>query len=205
MIKKLLISLLVLTSAPVFAESASNKNHGFNYKGQAINPNCVNLLQTWSSENANTIIRSIIVDTCQESNLASKGADFSSKEDGTIYYYEDPDDRWSYFGYKVIGKSSEDIFVLQHGRSIGLYRLEHKTVSFDFSVNKLDSVRVLVKLSEADIPFFQSAEIVGNQLMITKKVWDDEAPRARQCTSTEKTITFKLGLYAPKEKDQLEY
>ena len=200
MIRKLLISLLVLTSAPVFAESASNKNHGFNYKGQAINPNCVNLLQTWSSENANTIIRSIIVDTCQESNLASEGADFSSKEDGTIYYYEDPDDRWSYFGYKVIGKSSEDIFVLQHGRSIGLYRLEHKNLSFDFSVNTLDSVRVLVKLSEADIPCFQSAAIVGNQLMITKKVWDDNAPRAKQCKNSLETITFDLGLVSSREQ-----
>ncbi|MDA7855869.1 hypothetical protein N9A51_01420, partial [Pseudomonadales bacterium] len=58
----------------------------------------------------------------------------------------------------------------------------------------------LVKLSEADIPCFQSARIVGNQLMITKKVWDGEASRAKQCKKSLETITFDLGLVSSKER-----
>ena len=191
-------TLLIFINALAFAGENNNAdaNHfmGFDYEGKVINPKCVNLLQTSISDSA-IITRSIIIDTCQDSNLASEGIDFSIKDDGNVSYYEDPSDGHTYFGYRVVGRTLNNVFVLFHNGYIGLYTLSKQKIRFDFSKNEPKLVTLLTKLSDTYTPCFQSAEIRGNTLIITKAVWDSSASQAAQCTNVEETLTFELDNY----------
>jgi hypothetical protein len=168
---------------------------GFSHQGKAINPKCVNLLQTWISESPEygIITKSIVIDSCQDSNLAYEGKDYSVSKDGTVSYYEDPQDGHSHFGYRVVGRTLNNVFVIFHSGSIGLYRLQERDVIFDFSQSDAKSVKVLTKLSGTWMPCFKSAEIRENRLLIVKDVWDSSAPRASQCTGVSETLTFNLS------------
>lgn len=168
---------------------------GFNYQGKVINPKCVNLLQAWNSESLKygIIMESIVIDSCQDSNIASEGTDYSVSENGTVSYYEDPKDAYTYFGYRVVGITQNNVFVLRHSGNIGLYRLNKQNVIFDFSKSDAKSVKVLTKLSDSWIPCFTSAKIQENTLLIIKDVWDPSKPRSSQCTDVSETLTFDLS------------
>jgi len=188
------ILMLIISSIAVAVEKTYSLDifKGFSYQNEAINPKCVDHLKTWLSESATIITKSIIIDSCQYSNLAFKGRDYSISENGTVSYYEDPEDAHSYFGYRVIGRALNNVFALYHVGYIGLYSLKEQDIIFDFSKNDAKSVKVLTKLSEAYIPCFKSANIRGNKLVIVKKVWDASAPRASQCTDVSETISFSI-------------
>lgn len=169
--------------------------HGFHHNGNIINPKCINLLQTSKSESPEfgIILRSVIIDSCQESNLAFKGRDYHLSSDGSVSYYEDPDDGHSYFKYEVLGKTERGVFALAHSGYIGLYRLENQPVDFDFNYSNEQRVNVLTKLSQSWVPCFRSAQVKGNQLQVIKHVWDPAASRAEQCSDTLETVTFDLS------------
>ena len=190
----LILSLPNILLASEHSDIQTNDLRGFSYKGAIINPKCVNLLQTWSSESPEygIIHRSIIIDSCQDSDLAYEGRDFSVGEDGTISYYEDPQDGHSYFGYKVVGRTLNNIFVLFHSGYIGLYRLEEQEMIFDFSQKTKKPVLVLTKISGSWTPCFDAAETRGNALIVRKGVWDSSAPRSSQCTEATEELTFDL-------------
>tara|TARA_B100001123_G_C14938289_1_gene878627 strand:+ start:178 stop:780 length:603 start_codon:yes stop_codon:yes gene_type:complete len=190
----LILSLPNVLLASEHGDVQTNDLRGFIYKGAIINPKCVNLLQTWSSESSayGIINRSIIIDSCQDSNLAYEGRDFSVGKDGTVSYYEDPRDAHSYFGYKVVGRTLNNIFVLFHSGYIGLYRLEEQEITFDFSQKTKKSVLVLTKISGSWTPCFDAAETRGNALIVRKGVWDSSAPRSSQCTEATEELTFDL-------------
>ncbi len=190
----LILSLPNVLLASEHGDVQTNDLRGFIYKGAIINPKCVNLLQTWSSESSayGIINRSIIIDSCQDSNLAYEGRDFSVGKDGTVSYYEDPRDAHSYFGYKVVGRTLNNIFALFHSGYIGLYRLEEQEITFDFSQKTKKSVLVLTKISGSWTPCFDAAETRGNALIVRKGVWDSSAPRSSQCTEATEELTFDL-------------
>ena len=192
------VLMLFMSSMAVAAEKGSpslDLYKGFSYQGKAINPKCVNLLQTWISESPEygIITKSIVIDSCQDSNLAFEGKDYSVSENGTVSYYDDPEDGHTYFGYRVVGRTLNNVFVLFHSGYIGLYRLNETNVIFDFSKNSAKSVQVLTKLSHAWMPCFISAEIRENTLLIVKDIWDSSAPSASQCTGVSETLTFNLS------------
>ncbi len=193
---KLLIILIIFISniAPATENTAPTLSNfmGFSYEGKVINPKCVNLLQSWQSDSG-IITRSIIIDSCQDSNLAFEGKNLSISHDGTVSYYEDPNDGHSKFGYRVVGRTLNNVFVLFHQGYIGLYRLREQNVTSDFSKNKEKSVMVLTKLSDAWMPCFISAKTQGNKLIIVKDIWDSSQSRAAQCTSDRETLHFDLS------------
>ena len=83
-----LILFFSFVSSANGSESDRTDYYGFNFQGKTINPKCINLLQPWMSDGA-TIIKSIIVNTCQNSNQAYEGIGFDVQKDGTITYYAD--------------------------------------------------------------------------------------------------------------------
>jgi hypothetical protein len=196
--KLLFLMMIVLSSLTVAGDkNGADKNIflGFSHDGIVINPKCIYLLQTGISESSQygIIAKSLIIDSCQESNLAFAGKDYSISNHGTVSYYEDPDDRHSYFRYKVLGRTLNNVFILFHSGYIGLYRLEEQYVQFDFSKTEKKAVKVLTKLSGSYVPCFDSAETIGNKLLVIKDVWDSSAPSANQCSGTKETITFDLN------------
>ena len=196
---KALITFLLLFLSNQLLASEQNPSslsylEGFNYQGKVINPKCVNLLQVWGSESPEygIIAKSIIIDSCQDSNLAFEGKNFTTDKKGTITYYEDPKDGRSSFSYRVVGRTLNNIFVLFHSGYIGLYKLEEQDVIFDFSKKEKTSVTVLSKLSETWTPCFQSAHIIGNKIIINKFEWDSSTSRANQCTKVNEKLVFDL-------------
>ena len=85
--------------------------HGFNLEGEIINPKCVELLQTDISENTNIIIRSVILEECQGSNLAFDGQDYAIEDNDTVGFGEGHD----YFSYSVLGRLENGDFLIFHG------------------------------------------------------------------------------------------
>ena len=116
-------------------EIVLEKFFGFTQGESPINPKCIQLMQPSISESSEfgIIINSVIIDSCQNSNLAYEGRDFSASEEGEVSYLEDPNDPHSHFSYKVLGRTLNNIYVLFHDGYIGLYRLEEKNIRFDFS------------------------------------------------------------------------
>lgn len=193
--KYTILSLLALSA---FSHAKEVKpllalEHGFSYKGEIINPQCVDLLQAWISEAHSIILRSVVIDNCQDSNIAFEGQNYEVSPDGTVYYIENPKDHHSYFGYKVLGETERGIFALLHSGSIGLYKLETKPIRFDFSKSEIQNVKVLTKLSETYTPCLISAKIKGNQLEVIKNIRNSDAPRAFQCEEDIEKITFDLS------------
>lgn len=195
---KLMILAAISISFTAFAqdkEPLSPIVFGFRHNGNIINPKCINLLQTFESESPEfgIILRSVIIDSCQESNLAFKGRDYHLSSDGSVSYYGDLDDGHSYFKYEVLGKTERGVFALAHSGYIGLYRLESQPVDFDFNYSNEQMVSVLTKLSQSWMPCFRTAQVKGNQLQVIKHVWDPAASRVEQCSEKLETVTFDLS------------
>ncbi len=135
----------------------------------------------------------MIVDTCQDSNQAFEGADAKVDEDGTLYFYDDPTDGHSYFGYRVLGKIGNDAFALFHGGYVGLYRLYEKEVDYDFLTVEKGRARILEKISQSWMPCFESGTVQGDVLVVRKRIWDQNASRSSQCTKNYETLEIDLG------------
>ncbi len=197
-LERLIILTLCLSigcSAPIEIEprtAAVEHPEEFLLEGKVINPKCVHLLQASISEHASIIVRSVILETCQESNLAYEGQQYTKNQDGTILYCEDPEDWHSCFSYRVLGRTANGIFLLYHGPTIGAYEIVGSEVTFDFLEGGKQEVHVLTKLGESHVPCFRSAQVDGNNLKITKRVFDAEAPRAFQCKDEEETIVHSF-------------
>lgn len=166
----------------------------FSHNGEPINPKCLNLLQPWLSESpeSSIIIRSIVIDTCQSSNLAYSGANFTVDESGYVSYYEDPDDSRTLFKYKVLGVTSDDVFALYHLGAVGLYSIREQTLNFDFYKEQVRKVKILTKLSETWMPCLKSAYVEYDKLVIEWHEFLPEEPRPSQCGGKVKKESFNL-------------
>ncbi|MEO0826567.1 MAG: hypothetical protein AAFX95_27400 [Cyanobacteria bacterium J06639_16] len=197
------LTLLMLGCIPINAvaettqvegDDVRDRVFGFTLNDEIINPRCLDLLQTSLAETTTIIMRSLVLDTCQTSELAYAGLDYEVRGDDTIFYYANPDDGRSYFGYRVLGRTTDDRFVVYHLGSIALYQIETETIDFDFLNHQAETVQVLTKLSESFTPCFQSATITPDDtLTIQAEHYEPNAPRAEQCTGILETITHALN------------
>ena len=192
---KILSFLFVFYISSVgLANAAEFSDFGFNLDGKAINPACINMMQNWISEDADSpsIVQSIDISSCQNSNIAYKGIKPNVSADGVVSYYENDKDPHSYFGYSVIGKLN-NLFVLAYSGHVGLYKLEHKNISYDFVNNKSANSIVLTKISDSWVPCIQSIKIENSTLIIRKRVYDGNKPTAYQCTESVKILKVDLS------------
>ncbi|MGR5152448.1 hypothetical protein [Photobacterium swingsii] len=194
--KRLITAALLMICSGVLANESKflvDAQNDFTYKGKVINPKCVQLLQPSLSENTAIITRSIVIDTCQNSNLAFEGLNYSVNSNGGVEYIEDNNDPHTRFSYQVLGKFSTNVYALYHLGTVGIYRYEKESVLFDFSTNERQPVHVLTKLSESFMPCFKVGHIAGSYLKITKSKWDSNAPKASQCLDSDEVLSFNLS------------
>jgi hypothetical protein len=124
--------------------------------------------------------------------LAYRGTTFTIDESGYVSYYEDPDDVRTLFKYKVLGKTSDDIFALYHMGTIGIYSLKEQALHFDFSKEEERKVRILTKLSETSVPCLKSAHVKNDKLVIEQYKVLPEEPRPSQCVGKINKESFDL-------------
>jgi len=184
---RMLVLGMVLFSSEASSEELNR--FGFTHAGQPINPKCVNLLQPWMSDYG-IIVRSLVIDTCQDSNLAFEGREnVSLSDDGTVSYYEDPNDGHTYFGYKVLGVTQNNIYVLQHMGELGFYKLEKMELKPYFN-EQTEMSTVLTKLSSDDSYCFVSASIENNIAVITRSKRE-----GKWCTVDEYSMEYDLNAF----------
>ncbi len=166
---------------------------GFTLGSEIINPKCVNLLQTWISEKASIIVQSVVLKTCQNSNLAFEGKTYKVDDDGKVSYQE-PDDPTSQFSYQVVGRTDNGYHALYHDGYIGIYKIENRDLYFDINSQPKRPVAVLSKIgSTSFLPCIDSMHVDGSFIVIKKAVFDPNQPRAFQCTKDRETMRIEVG------------
>lgn len=159
----------------------------FKIDRQVINPACIKLMQTWESEHSNVIIRSIVLENCQNSNVAFSGIE--AYKNGETSYCEDPNDGHTCFEYKYLGKTDDGTYFLFHQGYVGAYLISKETLTDELKVEKKKTVHILTKVGDSLIPCFEKATVDKNQLIIFKKKFDAYQPTASQCKKeTERII-----------------
>jgi len=161
----------------------------FLINGNTINPACIKILQTSLAESSEIIIHSLVLESCQDSNLASVG--MNSYKKGETSFCSDPDDGHTCFSYKVLGTTKNNIFYLFHSGYIGAYTIKKQPI-YNLETNKSLTVHILTKVGSSFIPCFQSARIDKNKLLITKKIFDAYQPTAFQCQTKLEELTFEI-------------
>ncbi|OEJ65648.1 hypothetical protein [Magnetovibrio blakemorei] len=189
-ILKLVVCILFFTATPALAIDPVAV--GFSVNGKPINPKCINLMQAWMSD-TETSIREIVLDECQTSNLAFEGIENQGQTGDTVYYYEDPKDAHSYFGYDVIGVTESGLYVLKHGYEIGIYRIRSGQLYSDILKGETQTRRIITFLGSSSLKCRNSATVVGNSLVVTARKYDFSSYRDNQCTDEVVTITFDLS------------
>ncbi len=195
--KKILL-LLSLGISSAFAEN----NHGFLYQGEPINPACVAMFN--SSEADFPYISSINLNVCQRSNAAFK----KTMQNKNVYYFynngKNIDD--GSYGYKVVGKSKNNIYVLGTSSSGGgtlvatdllLVKLvKSNQYVYDgpqLKINKITEMKLLGYVMGGDrcVGAFANVQIVNNNLKI--KQFND-ANAGGECKKTRKYAINLSGL-----------
>ena len=161
--------------------------------GQIVNLACIKLMQPWLSESSSStvIIRSVVFDTCQHSNLAFKGQKPTIDDEGTVSYYENPDDAHSRFAYRYLGKTSKGVHYIFHNGTIGAYTITKENIITDLQNQISKSVSVITKLGDSFIPCFQSAVIDNDTLVIKVRKYDPNKSTALQCADSIETLTIQ--------------
>ncbi len=161
--------------------------------GEIVNPACIKLMQPWSSENTDStvIIKSVVLDTCQNSNLAFNGQKPTIDDNGTISYYEDSNDGHSRFAYRYLGKTSKGRSYIFHNGTIGAYTITKENIITDLQNNTIKSVSVINKLGDLFVPCLQSAIVKNDTLIVKVKKYNPDKPSAFQCTDIIETLIVK--------------
>lgn len=180
--KKTLSFVLIM-----FYSLSSLTANEFKFKDKIINPACIKLMVPWISDYG-VIIKQVVLDYCQDSNLAYDGKE-SYKNGATGFFDSDGE----YFEYKVLGKLKNNSFFLhQTGNEIAKYKISKEELITDLILGKKSEITVLTKLSEdIFIPCYQSAKVENNSLIITKKVFDPNKPDASQCGDENEILILK--------------
>lgn len=196
--KALKMKLLLLITLLVFGHAAHAEEHSipdsFKINGEFINPQCVEQLQTWISESDSIIVQSIVLDTCQDSNLAFEGRETFYQNGNEIGYTGDADDAHDDFSYTYQASLSDNKHILSHGSDLVLYEIMNKRLAFDVAENDFRDVHVLSIIGSIGyFHCFKSAEISENTLTINRRVYYPENPRATACDDN-KTEQIKVDL-----------
>ncbi len=182
--------LRIITFLLLIDLSVLNASELLKINREIVNPACIKLMQPWSSENSNStvIIKSVVLDSCQNSNLAFEGRIPTIDDNGTVSYYEDTTDTHSYFAYRYLGKTTEDISYIFHNGTIGAYTVTRKNIITNLQHNTTKRVSVINKLGDLFVPCFQYAVIKNDTLIVTVKRYNPNKPGAFQCTDIIETL-----------------
>ena len=183
-----IITFLLLTNLSILSATELLK-----IDGEVVNPACIKLMQPWLSENTDSpvIIRSVVLDTCQNSNLAYDGQKPTISDDKKVSFYKDPNDGHSYFGYTYLGKTSKGKNYIYHNGTIGVYTITKENMITDLQKNTSKRVTVINKLGDSFVPCFRSASIKDDTLVIKVKKYDPSKPTAFQCGDRIETLIIE--------------
>ncbi|HPA39702.1 MAG TPA: hypothetical protein PLV04_13215 [Phenylobacterium sp.] len=187
MIRRLAMIGAVWCAAAAQAQAAE-PFQGFNLGGKAINPVCLQKMAPWASDNG-IIVRSIVLETCQDSNWAFNDQPVQVAGDTVSTVIEDEP-----FSYQVLGKTTSGVFVLkQTGNEIYAYRIDVVATKPDLLAPATRPVHVLTVLGESFVPCLQSAVVQGDKLVVKKQVSDMNASRAEQCKTKVQTVQYPIA------------
>ncbi len=188
-----MISLRITTFLLIISLSALSASELLKIAGEIVNPACIKLMQPWSSESADStvIIKSVVLDTCQNSNLAFNGQKPTIDDNGTVSYYEDPTDGHSRFVYQYLGKTLKGTSYIFHNGTIGAYAITRENVITDLQKNTIKSVAVINKLGDLFVPCFQSAIVKNDTLIVKVRKYSPDKPSAFQCSNIIETLIIK--------------
>lgn len=170
-------ALLLCLFAPVFA-NADNIPDSFKFNGEYINPACVEQLQTYLSENNGIIVQAVVLDTCQDSNLAYQGnARYNplvireaSSDPGVTYigYAADSGDPRADFGYEHLGVTSTGLHILSIENTLSAYRIQKKRLIYD--IDETREVSTLEKIASFGFfPCRESLHIEGESVVLRSR------------------------------------
>lgn len=187
--------LFLFSSHAVFAGN-NDIPESFKINGEYINPQCVYQLQTSLAEYTNVIIQSIVLETCQNSNLAFYGKENQWSDNNSVGY-NNPDESYKpaqSFFYTYEGKLPNAKHLLSHGGSLAIYKITEKRFGFDVSKNDYRNIHILSKIAEIGFfHCFKKADISENTLIIKKRIYYPDNPHASACDEN-KTEQVKIDL-----------
>lgn len=195
--KKQVFFFLLCIAGSAFSE---NNDATFTYQGQAINPACIGMFN--SSLSDFPYIKSINLSACQNSNAAAKKT--LKNKQGELYYYEnDKDASEGSYGYKVVGKSKNGIYVLSTYKSGGgtgiftqllLVKMRNSSL-YVFNGHAQPEIQTIIRLSllgyvnggDRCLGSFSKVEVEGHELKIQKYL----GATPNDCS---KTTSFSIDL-----------
>jgi len=187
MLKRLALMGAILM-AGLSQAHAAEPFKGFNLAGKAINPVCLSKMAPWISDTA-IIVRSIVLETCQDSNWAFNDSPVKIKGDTVSTEIEGES-----FSYEVIGRTTSGVFLVsQSGEEIFAYRIDVAQVKDDLLKGKARPAHVLTALGQGFVPCFLSAKVVGDVLVVQKQVSDLHAAMPNRCKSKIETVQYPIA------------
>lgn len=173
----LFISLFFITHAI----AAPENNTDFSYQGQPINPACIALFNNSLSDFP--YISAINLDNCQNSNAAYQKT-MISPEGWVFYYINNKDSSQGIYRYRLIGKSENNIYVLNTENNGGgtstftdllLIRLVSKKIAV-FNRSSTPEIKTYLQLEllgyviggDRCVGSFSDVTIKSNLLLVTQ-------------------------------------
>ena len=175
--KKMLFIFLFFVTQAIAAQDNSN----FNYRGQPINPACIALFNNSLADFP--YISAINLDNCQNSNAAYQKT-MVTPEGWVFYYINNKDSGQGIYRYRLIGKSANNIYVLNtesNGGGAGVFtnlllvRLASKQIAvYDRSstpkIKTYSQLKLLGYVAGGDrcVGSFPEVTIKSNLLFVTQ-------------------------------------
>jgi hypothetical protein len=190
-----IVTALFLAALSGFGR-ADEKFHGFTLKGEIINPLCLEHIHPWYSDGV-PIIKTLILDYCQDSNWASLYTPIEVEGDVVSTRLKDGVDSAvssSTFSYQIIGKTENGLFIaLLPQNEIAAYTITEQTIHSDLLDPRPDRVHILTQVALSFVPCLQKAWVEGSKVFVTKNVFDADAPHADHCKPGIETVSYAVS------------
>jgi hypothetical protein len=183
-------------AASIGRGQAAEKFFGFTLDGKVINPLCLEHMHPWLSDGV-IIVKSLILDYCQDSNWAFNANPVEVKDDIVSTKLKDGVDSEmssSTFSYEIVGKTDNGLYIAWlSGNEVAAYTLEEKAIKDDLFDPKPAKVHILTQVSLSFVPCLEKVWVKGNKVFVTKDVYDQEAPRPDQCKAQKETVSYEVS------------
>jgi hypothetical protein len=193
----MLIATLLLAASHVHGTGAAEKFYGFTVNGEPVSPVCLEHIHPWLSD-TDIIIRSIILDDCQDSNWAFAynpiridGDVVSTVIKGKV----DSEVESSTFSYEVVGRTDNGMFILMlpANSEIAAYSITEQTIKSDLLDPRPARKKILTQVSRSFVACLEKAWVKCNTVFVRKHVRDENAPRPEQCTPKMETVSREVS------------
>jgi hypothetical protein len=195
MFRFMMLGVLFLAASPGSSE-ADEKFFGFNLDGKVINPLCLEHIHPWYSDST-IIVRSLILDYCQDSNWAYDDYPVEVKDGVVSIKLKDRVDSEvssSTFSYRIVGKTDNGLYIARLAENeMAAYTIEEKTLATELFDRKPEKVHVLTQVGLSFVPCLQKAWVAGNKVFLTKNVYDRDAARDAQCKPQLETLSYDVS------------